>query len=64
MIHDIDLKVDTYARPETPGLALLVNAMAMAHREDGTRLARASAVLDDLYELHKRKRPDRGGAEE
>jgi hypothetical protein len=64
MIHDIDLKVDTYARPETPGFAQLVNAMAMAHREDGARLARAGAVLDDLYELHKRKRADRGGAEE
>jgi hypothetical protein len=38
--------------------------MAIAHREDGARLARASAVLDDLYELHKRKRADRGGAEE
>jgi hypothetical protein len=64
MIHDIDLKVDTYGRPETAGFAQLVNAMATAHREDETRLARASAVLDDLYELHKRKRPDRGRGKE
>ena len=64
MIHDVDLKVDTYGRPETAGFAQLVNAMAMAHREDEARLARASAVLDDLYELHKRRRPDRGRGEE
>jgi hypothetical protein len=64
MIHDIDLKVDTYGRPETPGFAQLVNAIATAHRDDEARLARASAMLDDLYELHKRKRPDRGRVEE
>ena len=64
VIHDIDLKVDTYGRPETPGFEQLVNAIAMAHREDDVRLARASAMLDDLYELYKRKRPDRGRGEE
>ena len=63
MIHDIDLKVDAYGRPETAGFEQLVNAIAMAHREDETRLARASAVLDDLYELYKRKRPERGRSE-
>jgi hypothetical protein len=64
MVHDVDLKVDTYGRPETPGFEQLVNAIATAHREDEARLARSSAVLDDLYELYKRKRPDRGRAEE
>ena len=64
IVHDIDLKVDTYGRPETPGFEQIVNAIATAHREDVARLARASAVLDDLYELYKRKRPDRGRAEE
>jgi hypothetical protein len=63
MVHDIDLKVDTYGRPETAGFEQLVNAIAMAHRDDDARLARASAMLDDLYELYKRKRPDRGRAE-
>jgi len=64
MVHDIDLKVETYERPETKGFELFVNAIAMAHREDEDRLARASAMLDDLYELFKRKRPDRVRAEE
>ncbi|MFL5457925.1 MAG: chromate resistance protein ChrB domain-containing protein [Myxococcales bacterium] len=63
-IHDIDLKVDAYGRPETPVFAQLVNAIAIAHREDEARLARASAMLDDLYELFKRKRPERGRGED
>jgi hypothetical protein len=64
IVHDIDLKIDAYGRPETPGFELFVNAIAMAHREDEVRLSRASAMLDDLYELYKRKRPDRGRREE
>jgi len=64
MVHDIDLKVETYERPETKGFELLVNAIAMAHREDEDRLSRATAMLDDLYDLYKRKRPDRVRAEE
>jgi len=64
MIHDVDLKVETYGRPETPGFEQIVNAIAMAHREDEVRLPRATAVLDDLYELFRRKRPDRGRREE
>jgi hypothetical protein len=64
MVHDVDLKVETYARPETAGFEQLVNAVAMAHREDEARLARASAVLDDLHEMFRRKRPDRVRKEE
>ena len=60
LIHDVDLKVDTYGRPETAGFEQIVNGVAIAHPEDEARLARASAVLDDLYELHKHRRPDRG----
>jgi hypothetical protein len=55
-IHDIDLKDDKHARPEKVGIEHLINAIAMAHAEDEVRLTRASAVLDDLYELFRRKR--------
>jgi hypothetical protein len=64
VIHDIDLKVETYGRPETPGIEQVINAIATAHRQDEARLARATALFDDLYELFRRKRPDRGRAEE
>ena len=64
MVHDIDLKVDTYERPETAGFELFVNAIAMGHRDDEVRLSRAGAILDDLYELYKRKRSGRGRGED
>jgi DNA-binding transcriptional MerR regulator len=64
IVHDIDLKDAKHGRPETAGFELIVNSMAMAHREDEARLARATAVLDDLYEYFKRKRSDRGRREE
>jgi len=62
-VHDIDLKDHKHGRPETAGIELVVNGIAMAHREDEARLARASSVLDDLYEYFKRKRSDRGRRE-
>jgi hypothetical protein len=58
-IHDIDLKDSKHQRPETPGLAQVINAICTAHPEDRARLERGSALLDDLYQLHKQKRPAR-----
>jgi len=55
IIHDIDLKDAKFARPETAGIERLVTGIAVAHREDEARLARASAMLDDLYEVYRRK---------
>jgi hypothetical protein len=56
IVHDIDLKDEKHGRPQTAGIETVINAIAMAHREDEERLARASALLDDLYEYFKRKR--------
>src|SRR5439155_4830443 len=64
IVHDIDLKVAKHGRPETAGINLIVNAIAMSHRDDEARLARATAVLDDVYEYFKRKRSDRGRRDE
>src|SRR5438128_822576 len=47
IVHDIDLKDGKFGRPETAGFEHLVAGIALAHREDEERLARASAVLDD-----------------
>lgn len=49
IVHDIDIKDGKYGRPETPGIALMIEAIAAAHADDLQRLARASAVFDDLY---------------
>jgi hypothetical protein len=55
MIHDIDLKESKFDRPETAGFALMINAVCTAHKEDAARLERGAAILDDLYEFHRRR---------
>ncbi|MFN7144907.1 MAG: chromate resistance protein ChrB domain-containing protein, partial [Myxococcota bacterium] len=59
IVHDIDLKDGKFGRVEAAGVAMLVDAIAGAHPGDEERLARASAVLDDLYALAARS-PARG----
>ena len=56
IVHDIDLKDSKFARPESAGIDRLIAGVAMAHKDDEARLARASAVFDDLYEYFNRKR--------
>src|SRR5919197_1584371 len=55
IVHDIDLKDSKFGRQETPGIERLIAGIHMAHKEDETRLLRASGVLDDLYEYFRRK---------
>src|SRR6266540_3271878 len=55
IVHDIDLKDSKFGRQETPGIERLVAGIAMAHKDDEKRLARAAAVFDDLYEYFRRK---------
>jgi hypothetical protein len=55
IVHDIDLKDSKFDREETTGIERLIAGIAMAHKEDETRLARSSVVFDDLYQYFKRK---------
>jgi hypothetical protein len=48
LIHDIDLKDGKFGRPETPGLAAQLRGLTLVHREDETRVARGSELLDEL----------------
>jgi hypothetical protein len=57
IIHDIDLKDAKFGRPETQGIATLIAGIAMKHRDDQARLARGSAVFEDLHEYFRRKHP-------
>jgi hypothetical protein len=50
IVHDIDLKDDRYDRPETAGVAALMNALATGTLDDEARLARGADVLDGLYD--------------
>jgi len=56
VVHDIDLKDSKFGRQETAGIEQVIAGIAMAHKDDETRLARGAAVFDDLYEYSKRKR--------
>jgi hypothetical protein len=49
MVHDIDFKDAKYGRPETAGVARLLDGVALAGGEDEQRIALGSAVLDSLY---------------
>jgi hypothetical protein len=55
IVHDIDLKDSKFGRQETAGIDRLIAGIAMAHKDDESRLARGAAVFDDLYEYFKRK---------
>ncbi|MCK6529308.1 chromate resistance protein [Myxococcota bacterium] len=55
VVHDIDLKDGKFGRPETAGVNALVAGIAAAHADDEARLARASALFDDLYEAFRKR---------
>jgi hypothetical protein len=56
IVHDIDLKDSKFEHPETPGIERLIAGIALAHRDDESRLTRGAAVFDDFYESFRRKR--------
>lgn len=56
IVHDIDLKDAAFERDETAGVAALVAGIALGHRDDKERLARAAQLFDELYEFFRRKR--------
>ncbi len=55
IVHDIDIKDERFQREEAMGIDRLVAGLAMAHKADEDRLARGSAIFDDLYAYFQRK---------
>jgi len=55
IVHDVDLKDGKFGRPETSGIERLITGMCTAHKDDEMRLARGSALFDDLYESFARR---------
>jgi len=49
IVHDIDLKDGKYRREEAAGIGQLVVGIAAAHPDDEARLARGTALFEDLY---------------
>jgi hypothetical protein len=49
VVHDIDLKDNRYQRPETAGIARLIDGIALRHTEDGRRIEEAAILFEALY---------------
>jgi hypothetical protein len=49
VVHDIDLKDSKFGREEVVGVAVLLTGLVNRARDDEERLARGSAVFEDLY---------------
>jgi hypothetical protein len=55
IIHDIDLKDGKFGRPDTDGVARVITAIAMSAKNDEERVARGSALFEDLHKLYARQ---------
>ena len=56
IVHDIDLKDAKFGREEAPGVKTLINGICAATNDDEERIARGSALFDDLFTVFRRKR--------
>jgi hypothetical protein len=56
IIHNLDLQDGKFDRPETAGIGHVIGGICDSQREDTARIARGSAMLDDLYARFRRDR--------
>lgn len=54
IVHDIDLKDEKYARPETAGVQAAVTGICGSLRDDEARIAALTPVFDGLYAFFTR----------
>ena len=59
IIHDLDLKDGKYGREEAAGVRSLIAGIAASSSDDEQRLARGTALLDDLYSSFAGKKENR-----
>jgi hypothetical protein len=50
VVHDLDIKDDKYQRPETAGVAAMINGIAARVDDDQRRIAESAPLFDALYE--------------
>jgi hypothetical protein len=56
IVHDIDLNDGKFGTEEAPGVKALINGLCSGTRDDAERIARGSAIFDNLYASFQRKR--------
>jgi len=57
IVHDLDLKDEKFARPETEGVRQLLSGITLGSDDDKVRLERGGALFDDLYRSQQRRFP-------
>jgi hypothetical protein len=62
IVHEIDLKDEKFGREETAGVRALINGICTDTHDDEERIARGSAIFDNLYSSFRKKKPARGSA--
>lgn len=55
IVHDIDLKESAYQRAETPGVAALIDGIALSTSDDMLRIEQGSRMFDALYAQFRRE---------
>jgi hypothetical protein len=54
-VHDIDLKDGKFGRRDAEGVASVITAIASSARDDDDRVARGSALFEDLHRHYARE---------
>jgi hypothetical protein len=49
IVHDLDIKDDRHQRPETAGIAAMIQGITTRHTDDRGRIAEGATVFDVLY---------------
>lgn len=55
MVHDLDVKDEKYQRPETAGLAAMLEGIIARHEDDLARVAEGAIVFESLYQHFKNR---------
>ena len=53
VVHDIDCKDGKFDRPETPGIAAIIEGIAAAEPDDAERLRQGAVVFEGLYQKYR-----------
>ena len=49
IVHDLDLKDAKFGRPETAGVAAIIEGLALRHQDDQQRMKEGLVIFDSLY---------------
>jgi hypothetical protein len=56
IVHELDVRDGKFTRDDVAGFGQLIAGIALAERDDDARLARATGMLDALYQYFRRRK--------